>query len=74
MRGPGGGPTNQRHPQLPPAGPRQAVYGNDYGQNDYQVPQKQQRRDHDSLLTRVQAVENQTKAELQQIHNDTQGT
>ena len=26
------------------------------------------------MLTRVQAVENQTKAELQQIHNDTQGT
>lgn len=33
------------------------------------MPPKQQRRDHDSLLNRIQAVENQTKAEIQQINN-----
>lgn len=69
MRGHGGGPSNQRHPALPPAGPPQNFYGNDYVDNNYQVPPKQQRRDHDSLLNRIQAVENQTKAEIQQINN-----
>ena len=48
---------------LPPSGPSQVLYSNDYGQSNYQVPPKQQKSDHDSLLNdhllnRVQAVEN----------------